>query len=86
MRRRHPLNEEPLTFTYRDIVDLLMSAGYDRFAKHVRELGEHRRDATQIDIAWREKYAALLARLHAYEPPPEPVYDRHGKPGPMSDG
>ena len=86
MHRRHPLDEEPLTFTYRDIAELLHSAGYERFAKHVRELGQHRRDAGQIDREWRDKYTALLARLHVYEPPAEPVYDRNGKPGPMSDG
>jgi len=85
VRRRHPLNDEPLTFTYRDIAELLDHAGYVRFAKHVRQLGENQRDANQVASEWREKYTALLARLHVYEPPAEPVYDRNGKPGLMSD-
>ena len=86
MRRRHPLNDEPLTFTYRDVAELLHHAGYVRFANHVRQLGENQRDANQVANEWREKYTALLARLHVYEPPAAPVYDRNGKPGPMSDG
>lgn len=86
MRRRHQYCEEPLTFTYSDIAELLESAGYQRFAKHVRELGRDKTEKMQIDREWREKYAEVVRRLHVYEPPAAPVVDRHGKPGPMSDG
>lgn len=86
MHKRHPSADEPLTFTYRDVADLLQSAGYDRFAKHVRQLGDDVRDKNQIDRQWREKYAELVKRLHVYEPPPAAVVDNGGKPGLMSDG
>ena len=86
MRKRHPYCEEPLTFTYSDIVELLMGAGYERFAKHVRQLGEDKSDKMLIEREWRERYAEVVKRLHVYEPPAPPVFDRHGKPGPMSDG
>ena len=86
MRRRHQYVEEPLTFTYRDIVELLQSAGYERFARHVQQLGQDKSDKLLIDREWREKYAEVVKRLHVYEPPAPPSYDNGGKPGPMSDG
>jgi hypothetical protein len=86
MRRRHPYAEEPLTFTYKDVVRLLEDAGYERFARHVCQLGEDKTEKNLIEAEWRERYAALLARLHVYEPPPPKTPNRWGKPGPMSDG
>ena len=86
MRRRHPMVDEPLTFTYSDIVELLEGAGYERFAAEVRRLGRANSDMARLDREWREKYQALWERFIVYEPPAPPVYDRNGKPGPMSDG
>ena len=86
MRRRHAMVDEPLSFTYRDIIELLEGAGYERFAAEVRRLGTANSDMARLDREWREKYAALYERLIKYEPPKPPVYDRGGKPGPMSDG
>ena len=86
MRRRHPMADEPLSFTWLDIVELLESAGYERFAAEVRRLGTANSDMARLDREWREKYAALWERFIVYEPPKPHVYDRNGKPGPMSDG
>jgi hypothetical protein len=86
MRRRHRMVDEPLSFNWGDIVELLESAGYERFAAEVRRLGRANSDMARLDREWREKYAALYERLIKYEPPKPPVVDRNGKPGPMSDG
>lgn len=86
MRRRHPMVDEPLTFNWTAIVELLEGAGYERFAAEVRRLGTANSDMARLDREWREKYAALWERFIKYEPPAPPVYDRNGKPGPMSDG
>jgi hypothetical protein len=86
MRQRHRIVDEPLSFTYRDIIELLEGAGYERFAAEVRRLGTANSDMARLDREWRDKYAALYERLIKYEPPKPPVVDRRGKPGPMSDG
>ena len=78
--------DEPLSFTWRDVVELLEGAGYERFAAEVRRLGTANSDMARLDREWREKYAALYERLIKYEPPKPPVVDRRGRPGPMSDG
>jgi hypothetical protein len=76
MRQRHRMVDEPLSFTYRDIIELLEGAGYERFAAEVRRLGTANSDMARLDREWRVKY----------EPPKPPVVDRRGRPGPMSDG
>jgi hypothetical protein len=86
MRQRHRIVDEPLSFTYRDIIELLEGAGYERFAAEVRRLGTANSDMARLDREWRDKYAALYERLIKYEPPKPPVVDRRGRPGPMSDG
>lgn len=86
MRRRHPYCDEPLTFTYQDIVRLLRSAGYERFAAHVRELGQDKSDKLALERQWQQRYADVVQRLHVYEPPAPVVEDRGGKPSDMSDG
>ena len=86
MRRRHRMVDEPLSFNWGDIVELLENAGYERFAAEVRRLGRANSDMARLDREWRDKYQALWERFIVYEPPKPPVYDRGGKPGPMSDG
>jgi hypothetical protein len=80
---RHP--NEPLSFTYRDIVQLLRGSGYERFAAYVERLGRDNRDKNVLEEEWRQRYVALQQRLHAYEPPVvhEPASYRAG---PESDG
>lgn len=78
--------EEPLTITLDTIVETLLDHGYERMATLLRRIKEDKKTVGSVEAEWREKYLALLARLHKYEPPPPPTYDRYGKPGPMSDG
>ena len=79
MRRRHAMVDEPLSFNWGDIVELLEGAGYERFAAEVRRLGRANSDMARLDREWREKYAALYERLIKYEPPAPPVTTTQSK-------
>jgi hypothetical protein len=80
---RHP--NEPLSFTYREIVQLLRGSGYERFASYVERLGNDNRDKNLLEREWQQRCMELLKRLHVYEPPVvhEPASYRAG---PESDG
>jgi hypothetical protein len=86
MRKRHPLAEEPLTFSGNDIANLLHHSGYTRFASYVRQMDRQVRDINRLEASWAAQLAEMVKRLHQYEPPAPLVNDRGGKPGPMSDG
>lgn len=76
---------EPLSFTYQHIARELEYLGYERFAKHVEQLGRDCRDKNLIEKEWRERYDALLKRLHVYEPPQRDESRSYRAP-PESDG
>ena len=87
MRERHSLNEEPLTITARDVIQLLKSTGYERYASYVSMLANDTAQRVAVERHLREQCDALLARLHVYEPPTKRDDDyRYGKPTAMSDG
>lgn len=64
--------DEPCTISADVVAEYLDRRGMVRMASFVRALGRDDREKNVMEQQFAERYNALLARLHAYEPPPEP--------------
>lgn len=67
---RSTVDDEPSSISGSVVAEYLESRGRPRMAEHVRWMASRERDAARREQQLRDDYAALLERLHKYEPPP----------------